>query len=222
MLTADEPELLRRVIPKKELRGTFVPVEPELWARWGLTNPRREGVPYPSTIVVAPDGTIVLRETHVNYKVRARPELVLARIAEHRASGRIASIGQAARPAPGPVDVELDWDGALTVSAVARPGGLDLTLRIADGFHVYGTREENARPIGLRLDGHPGLPVSLPEGQRKDLGDALGEAWVLTGTQVLRLDLAELPPTAAGELDVQLCTDSACSRPRTLRWSLAS
>ncbi len=208
VLTADEPDTLRRVVPKKGLKATFVPVEPELWARWGIANPRREAVPHPGTLVVAPDGTVVLFETHVNYREREDAGEVLARIAEHRTSGGLTA-------APASDEQAVDWDSALRVSAEQRGEAVAITLDIAEGFHLYGTKEETARPLALRVDGEAGARVALPAGIRTELGDGLGQAWVLTGRHVIQLEGSAV----AGELDVQLCTDTACSRPRTLRWS---
>jgi hypothetical protein len=59
--------------------------------------------------------------------------------------------------------------------------------------------------------------ATLPPGERKGLGEALGEAWVLTGRQVLWVLVGDGP--VSGELDVQLCTDSVCSRPEKRLWT---
>ncbi len=210
VLTADAPDTLNRVVPQKGLEATFVPVDPALWARWGITNPKRESVPHPGTLVVAPDGTVLLFETHVNYRVREDAEQVLARITEHRASGQLIA-------APAQESQAVVWDAALRTSAERRGETVAITLDIADGFHVYGTKERTARPLALRVDGRAEAELTLPEGSKTELGGGLGEAWVLTGRQVITV--VGTSGAIAGELDVQLCTETACSRPRTVRWS---
>lgn len=85
VLTYDAPDVLRAAISKKDLRATFVPaVQPSRWADWGVPNPQSPEIPHPSTFVVAPDGMVVLAESHVNYRERSAPTTVIAAIAAHR------------------------------------------------------------------------------------------------------------------------------------------
>jgi hypothetical protein len=214
VLTADSPDVARGAAKRAKLRATLVPVDASLWVRWGLANERRTGLPHPSTVVVAPDGTIIDRETHTNYKVRAEPAAVLDRITAHRVSGSLAPTAVEEPDDEGP-----DWDGALRVTATLTDGGAALDLRVAQGFHVYGAAERTARPLNVRIDQQPDVLVPIPQGERKELGGGLGESWVLSGS--VRLEVTTEAPggVLSGELDVQLCTESACSAPATRRWS---
>jgi hypothetical protein len=214
VLTADSPEVARASVKRAKLRATLVPVAASLWVRWGLVNERRSGLPYPSTVVVAPDGTIVDRETHVNYKVRAEPAVVLDRITAHRRSGALAE-GAATDPA----DDGPDWHGALQVTATRTDDGAVLELRVRAGFHVYGAGERTARSLQVRVDEQPEVLVPIPQGDRKELGGGLGESWVLSGSVWLEVTTGPQVGALSGELDVQICTQSACSAPATRRWS---
>lgn len=216
VLTADDPDLLRRLLPEKGLEATFVPVEPGMWTRLGVRNPKREHLPHPTSLVIAPDGTVVLREVHVNYKQRSPPATVLAVIEAHRSSGAVMATPEDVGGGP---DAEPNWDAALTVSATPREGGAALDIEIAEGFHLYGAKERTARPLAARVHGHPGVVVTVPDGARTDLGGGLGESWLLPRSVRLSVDVPVGSPGAiTGSLDVQVCTSSLCSRPRTVEW----
>ena len=212
VVTPDTPDLARRMAADKGLRAPFISGDEALWARWGLTNPRRPTLPHPATVVIAPGGEVVLLDVHENYKQRSKPEEVIERIAKHRASG------QTAPKVALPVDHDIDWDGALTLGATRRGSVISLTLVLADGFHAYGAKEPNARPLAARVNGEE-EPLHVPDGERMDLGGGLGEAWVLTGTQIIEGRVRRGPDALKGEIDVQLCTEAACSPPRTLSWT---
>jgi hypothetical protein len=145
VLSSDSLALLRRIVPDKGLLSQFASVDPWQWHVWGLANPRRPLLPNPATVGIAPNGTVVFLEIHADYKKRSTPSEVIAALVAHRESGVVAA------PAPGPVDVEIDWNAALTVTASKQGRDAQITMTIARGFHVYGTKEENARPLAVRV-----------------------------------------------------------------------
>ena len=81
ILTSDTPEVLDEAVPKNGLTSTIVPVDRGLWGRWGIDNPKRPNLPWPSTVVIGPDGKIIDLVTHENHRERADPGAVLARLA---------------------------------------------------------------------------------------------------------------------------------------------
>jgi peroxiredoxin len=78
VLTADDPAVLTKAIRKKKFEATFVPVDASIWTTWDVVNPSRTELPHPTTLVVAPDGTVVFRETHENFRERTMPSEVVA------------------------------------------------------------------------------------------------------------------------------------------------
>ncbi len=221
VLTADTPEVLREVIAKEGFGARFVSVDKSFWAQWGLRNKLSRKLPHPTTFVVAPDGQLVFREIHVNYTDRASIPSVIDLVAQHRASGAIPL------PEPEPEEAEEadepalpDWDRAVSFTTIQDPGRLTLLLDVAEGFHVYGANETISRPLAARVADYPELEVPIPTGEEKTLSEALGSAWVLEGNVALSVTLpAEAPPALSGELDYQVCTDTACTAPTTVPWT---
>lgn len=211
VLSADSPAALAAQASEHGLQSPLVSVSPALWAHWGIQNADRPKLPHPTTLVVAGDGRVLEVESHVDYKRRTDPAGVLARL----------GAGPEAPPAPAPTppSAEPDWDHAAVLSAERSPGGARLSLVMAPGFHAYGTSETVGRPLEVRVMGQPDGVVAIPPGHLKTLAGGLGQAWVLDGTVVL-----EVPGAAdqalAGELDLQLCTETSCSRPTTWAWSV--
>jgi len=217
VLTPDRPAVAAAMVESKGFTTPLLPVDKALWQAWGLENPSKPKLPHPGTLLVAPDGTLVARWTHINYKVREDPGGVLARLSEHRGGAPIAREDPSAAPTPTVGEGAPDWDSAAELTAVRAGGAVELTLTVAPGFHVYGAKEPNARPLAVRVDGQPEVAVTIPEGERRTLG-ALGESWVLEGRITLTVPIAE--GADSGELDLQLCTDGACSMPETRAWSI--
>lgn len=224
VLSPDAPRVLQDAVRLKGLKAAFSPVDPELWGQWGLTNPKRPNLPHPSTLVVGPDGTLLLRETHVNYRTRAGVSEVLAFIARHRDSGEAGEGGQSASGEAGQTSRgaetsarATDWDRAVSLTVSRERKELTVELTITPGFHVYGTLEETGRPLAVRVTGQPQATALVPEGRSKELG-TLGVSHVLDGVVRLPVTLTRDGP-AEGELDLQLCTESLCSRPQTRSWS---
>lgn len=80
VLTSDTPAVLDAADPKHGLKSTIVSVDRGLWGRWGIDNPKRPNLPWPSTVVVAADGTIIDLVTHEDHRERADPGAVLERL----------------------------------------------------------------------------------------------------------------------------------------------
>jgi hypothetical protein len=212
VLTTDAPEVVANAARKKKLTTPIHTVTPALWASWGLANPRKDKLPHPSTVVIGPDGTVRQRITHVDYRKRADASAVLAALG----AGSELRAAEPERDAEPSTPAPIDWDGALVLSVVPADRGVTLVLTVAPGFHVYGAKEKTARPLAVRIDGETGK-TRIPPGDRKDLGPGVGVAWVLEGE--IRLTVPVKGDAPSGELDVQLCTEGACSAPVTRTWS---
>ncbi len=221
VLTADSEPVLRQVMAKEGFTHSFVHTNPETWAGWGLQNERRAEIPYPATFIVGPDGALVYREVHIRHSIRAHVPDVIERIEAWRAApDQIADGGlepvpeQAAHAADEP-----DWDHPLSISASLQPSLLLVELEIGPGFHVYGANETLSRPLALHIDQLPERVPPIPPGHEKQLGEALGSAWVLEGSVVLEVPLpTDAPSELSGALDYQVCTDTTCTAPTSARW----
>lgn len=209
VLTPDRPEALAAGIEKNQLSATIIPVDKSLWAEWGITNLEKDKLPHPSTFVVDPTGMVVFAETNEDYNLRADPSQVVAAVESLRAGDEVASQSEDA-PSEGP-----KWDGAFQLQTSTVDEGVQLSIEVREGFHVYGKKEEIARPLEVRVDGQPDVDVEIPDGERHEF--PLGVVWVVEGTVDL---LVPVTPPASGELDLQLCTDTACSPPVTMPWSV--
>jgi hypothetical protein len=219
VLTNDSPEILREVMAEQGFTHRFVHVTPETWAGWGLQNDKQAQLPYPTTFVVAPDGTLVFREIHVNHTRRAHVEEVVARVAAWAQDPAVAAPPDDHEQRPDEDDAYPDWDNAVRIAAEQLPGQLVVHIEVGPGFHVYGANETLSRPLAASVDQLPELVVPIPTGAEKDLGEALGTAWVLEGSVALEVALpADAPVTLSGVLDYQVCTDSACTAPTSTTW----
>lgn len=218
VLTNDSPEVLREVVAKEGFTHSFVHATPETWAGWGLQNDKRAEIPYPTTFIVAPDGTLVFREIHVNHTRRAHVDDVVARVAAWSGGDSVTAAEPAEAvedaPAAGP-----DWDNAVHISAEQLPGQFVIRIEVGPGFHVYGANETISRPLVATVDQLPELAVPIPEGDEKTLSEVMGTAWVLEGTVLLEAELpVDAPASLTGTLDYQVCTDSACTAPTSTTW----
>ncbi len=184
---------------------------PETWDHFGVKNPKRERLPHPTTLVVAPDGTVLFKEIHENFRGRSDPGRALAAIAKWKA-GEAVTTELSATPTP----PSTDWDTALKATLVREGDTLSLVLEVASGFHVYGSKEQTSLPIYLGL-AQRGPKAKVPEGEKK-LWEG-GESWVLEGRQVLTVPAPAADPVE-GMVGWQLCTDSTCSAPRNHAFAL--
>lgn len=213
-LTSEPPEVIAAAKQTHGLEGDIRSVDPALWAQWGISRRDKPELPHPTTLVVDPQGRLVFERTHVNFTQRVSPSALLDDWDSLGLPPPIEDIREDTSPdshsAP-------DWDSATRLLVEAGSDTVTLVLELAPGFHVYGTREEIGRPLEVSVAGHPELVVPIPPGEEKSL-EALGSAWVLTGTQRLEIPMA---PPLSGELALQICTQTACSMPRVEAWSTA-
>ncbi len=232
VLTADSEPALRQAISERGFSSTFVMVDPEFWRGWGLFNESSESLPHPTTMIVAPDGTLVYRETHTNYTRRASVERVIQWVestgCEAPAEDLLAEIPAGvpadlfAEPEPEPTEqpAEPDWEHAYSFEVSRQATRLLIEISVAPGFHLYGAREEISRPLVATIDQLPELQIPIPAGERKVLSEHLGAAWVLEGELTLQAPLpADAPSPLSGQLEVQVCTDTTCTAPSSVGWS---
>ncbi len=110
-----------------------------------------------------------------------------------------------------------DFQGAMTMKPAYQDGELVVTVQLKPGFHAYAPGEEIGKPVNLvvkdangwKLDGAPVVPA----GKTKDLGE-LGKSQVLEGSFPLKARVTGGDGAISGEVEIQVCTDSACDRPR--------
>ena len=112
-----------------------------------------------------------------------------------------------------------DWGSALTVVPAYDQANQSLLvlLKIKPGFHAYGPGEEVSKPVALTVTPTNGWAVAgavdIPAGQKKDLG-ALGTSVILEGDVPVKAKLTPGNGAIEGVVEVQVCTDKACDRPR--------
>lgn len=98
---------------------------------------------------------------------------------------------------------------------------LRVKLHVAPGFHVYTTGETIGKPLKLQLNESSAFQISgevqYPAGITKDL--PVGRSVIVEGeaeiTAALAANAAAKTQQIQGDLRYQVCTDSACDRPRT-------
>jgi hypothetical protein len=126
--------------------------------------------------------------------------------------------GMVQKPQPLP-EAPPDWAGALAVVPAYDQATQTLTvlLKIKEGFHAYGPGEEVSKPVALNVTAQNGWAISgaadIPAGTKKDLG-ALGTSVILEGDVAIKAKLTPGTGAIDGVLEVQVCTDKACDRPR--------
>jgi hypothetical protein len=121
-----------------------------------------------------------------------------------------------AQPVP---EAPPDWASALAIepSYDGATKTLKVLLRIKPGFHAYGPGEEVSKPVGFsvkegsswRVDG----AVTIPAGVKKDLG-TLGTSVIVEGDVAITATLVPGTGPIEGVVEAQVCTDTACDRPR--------
>jgi len=126
--------------------------------------------------------------------------------------------GMVQKPQPLP-EAPPDWASALAVAPTWDKGTETLTvqLKIKEGFHAYGPGEEVSKPVALNVTAQNGWAMSgaadIPAGTKKDLG-ALGTSVILEGDVAIKAKLTPGTGAIDGVVEVQVCTDKACDRPR--------
>ncbi|MHC4416788.1 MAG: DUF255 domain-containing protein [Planctomycetota bacterium] len=120
-------------------------------------------------------------------------------------------------PAAGPRAVEVEASAERVEVSAESPGSLELTLRIADGYHINAHDPGPANLIGLsvKVVGSGGVTVR-PDYQAGEL--YRGEIRVLRGTVTLPVSI-EGAGAVTGEpklaVTYQVCTDRVCLAPTT-------
>jgi hypothetical protein len=117
------------------------------------------------------------------------------------------------------VQQPVNWDTAVALvpSFDAATSTLTVNLMLRPGFHAYGPGEEVSKPVALSVDPSNGWVVdgvvAIPAGTKKNLGE-LGTSVILEGIVPLTAKLKGGKGAIAGVVEVQVCTDKACDRPK--------
>ena len=126
--------------------------------------------------------------------------------------------GMVTKPQPLPA-APPDWASAVTVVPAydASTSTLLVVLKIKEGFHAYAPGEEVSKPVAVSVDATNGWAVEgavdIPAGKKKDLG-TLGTSVILEGEVPIKAKLTKGSGAISGVVDVQVCTDKACDRPK--------
>jgi DsbC/DsbD-like thiol-disulfide interchange protein len=115
-----------------------------------------------------------------------------------------------------PGDAPPDFQGALRMSPSYEGGELVVSVALKPGFHAYAPGESIGKPVALAVKEEGGWQaesVLVPEGKTKDLGE-LGKSQVLEGTFPLKAKVTGGEGALKAVVDIQVCTENACDRPR--------
>lgn len=124
--------------------------------------------------------------------------------------------------APPPAHRGPNFEAAIALSPRfdAETSAVVMQVDLRPGFHVYTTGEKVGRPIALSLAEGGGWSAaaapSYPEGEEKTT--SLGTSVVVEGSSEARLPVAlsgEAPGPVKASFRYQVCTETACDRPRT-------
>lgn len=127
----------------------------------------------------------------------------------------IACQKKAAAPAQAP-----NFANAAQINTAINESGdlLTITVNLADGFHAYGPQEKIGKPVRLVVEQNNGWAALsaplVPTGVVKKIA-GLEDSYIISNSFNLNQKLK--PGTGPGRaiLYLQICTDSACDRPRT-------
>jgi hypothetical protein len=121
------------------------------------------------------------------------------------------------KPEKNPEKGPPDFAGALTLSPKYEGDKVVVSVALKPGFHAYAPGEEIGKPVGLTIKGANGWKgdgeVEKPTGKTKDLGE-LGKSQVLEGTFALSQKVSGGSGDVECDLEIQICTDNSCDRPR--------
>lgn len=206
VLSADAPEVLRGLEPALPIASG----SDELWAELGIANPDRPGLPHPTTFIVGTDGKILFQDTHPDYRQRTSIPDMLAALSAGEGS-----------PPPGEA-AGVDWGSGVALAFSGADDCLALEIRVAEGFHLYGQKEEIGRPLQVSVDQVPGWPLLSPGGSPKALPGLGVTSWVIEGMSTIEWTVpsGEVPRELTGTVSYQLCTESACSAPQSSTWAV--
>lgn len=115
-----------------------------------------------------------------------------------------------------PGDAPPDFLGAVRLSPSYKGGELVVNVALKSGFHAYAPGETIGKPVSLAVTeagGWQAEDITVPEGKTKDLGE-LGKSQVLEGTFPLKAKVSGGEGELGAVVDIQVCTENACDRPR--------
>jgi len=126
-------------------------------------------------------------------------------------SGMVRKPGEAPTKAP-------NFKDAFTLSSSFDKASstVKVQMNLQPGFHAYAAGEKIGKPVSLDVNGNGWAvdgAVSVPAGKQKDLGE-LGISMILEGQVPISAKVKGGTGDVTGTLNVQVCTDTACDRPR--------
>lgn len=131
----------------------------------------------------------------------------------------------AAKPAPATNrnNAMPDWKKAFShkVRFDAARKAVVVDVQIQPGFHAYAPGESTGKPLLVTIDEGGDFvgngTIQYPKGKEKNL--PIGRSVIVEGAAEIVAPVkpkAEAPGKAKGKFRYQVCTDSACDRPRTI------
>lgn len=120
-------------------------------------------------------------------------------------------------PAKSP-DINFDNSYKISSKFVEDSSELIVDVVLDKGVHAYAPGEKIGKPVNISISEKNGWQASgspdLPQGKEKILGD-LGKSSVLEGSFIVKQKLIKGSSKGEAQLNLQVCTDNACDRPRT-------
>lgn len=97
-------------------------------------------------------------------------------------------------------------------------------MDIKEGYHAYGTKEETARPLGISILSANGWKTAgspnIPAGKEKKL--QIGKVFIVEGEVSLSQKVVDGLGNIEGSVQVQICTDTMCDRPKNLPFEIST
>ena len=115
-------------------------------------------------------------------------------------------------------NILVDFEKSYAISHEIKSNILIITISLKNNYHAYALGERIGKPIGLEIIPEHGWaaagPLTMPPGQSKKLS-SLGPSQILEGTFSLSRPIKIGTQKGKALLHMQICTDTACDRPRT-------
>ena len=192
------------------------------------TRPEQQGVAYPMTFVLDANGRVERKIVEENYRVRSSSGWLLADVASAPRDGSGPKLETTGSASMVTARVRLDAPAYFPFQRLR----LDLELRVARGWHVYGPEVPpgytglsiavSSEPEGVRLG-----PITWPETDPFRVAGLEEDFAVYEGTIIAGVPLEFRVPRNSGVVKVEIairfqtCSASECLPPSAIGLSLA-